>query len=373
MPGQCGLAVGQVWKGIYRGSERPLGQQAVTIQVTGPSSWQEVSSVATFYVAYGITPSRQIKLRDFETSNPPLLACAPSSVGLYNLDFSADCRTLTITVDTDFCPRRLVHLHKIVLTLSDSQQPCEFSSGETWRGYYPDNNVLVGKMVNVRFGVGSNIVEDSGEATINGQWTVAEDGSLMTRDVSTGSHTTQFACSPGVPAVYDIAFSNQCRQVSLKVKNDPCSIRRDRYNGLVLNKVSSTCAFTNGDTWTTILKGNDPNLSGRPAVFTVEAGMSVTTQINSAAVNNFWFIDSNGDLRTRDVGSFPVSLACPRSILSQYALTWAKNCTEVALEVIRDDCVSRAGLLHNAVLAKGDCSFSSTEWKAHSHSSSGCN
>jgi len=61
----CSLRQGQVWKGKYRGSERPLGLQDVTLRITGPSSWQEISTVATFYVAYGITPSKQVKARDF--------------------------------------------------------------------------------------------------------------------------------------------------------------------------------------------------------------------------------------------------------------------------------------------------------------------
>jgi len=349
---RCSLAAGQVWKGLYRGSERPLGQKDVTISITGPSSWQEISTVATFNVAYGITPSKQIKLRDFETSNPPLLACAPNSVGLYNMNFTADCRTLTLTVDTDFCPRRLVHLHKIVLTLADDRQPCEFTQGDTFRGYYPDNNVLVGKMVNVRFGAGSQITEDSGEATITGQWTIDENGDLVARDVSSFPLTSPFACSPATPAVYSLAWSNNCRQASLKVKNDLCGIRRDRYNGLVLTKVSSTCSFKSGETWTGVTNGNDPRLSGRPIKFGIEEGMAVTAQINNLVVNKFWFIDSSGDLRTRDLSSLPANLACPRQILSQYALTWAKNCTEVVLNLIRDDCVSRSGLTNGLTLTK---------------------
>jgi hypothetical protein len=341
-----------VWKGLYRGSEQPYGGQEVTINITGPSTWEEVTPFTHFYVAYGVSSQNQLRLKDFDSSTPPILTCPSASLGVYDLEWTSDCSSVVLTVSHDYCPRRLVGLNKIVLSLADEQSSCEFVQGSTWRGYYPDNNVLVGKLVNFRFGAGAEVAEDSAVTTIVSNWAQDEDGHLVAGDVTGYPLPGKYLCPAGDQGLYKLSFNSQCSQAKLTLVKDSCRYRRERYNNLVIRKAATECSFKTGDLWTGMLPGNDPRLSGREASVSIENGMAVTVRAAGVSINNFWFINAHGDLRTRDLSSSPSGYTCSRSALSHYALTWANNCTEVLLEVIRDDCLTRANVWSGARLAK---------------------
>jgi hypothetical protein len=349
---RCKFLPGQVWKGLYRGSEQPYGGQEVTVNITGPSTWEEVTTFTHFRVAYGLSSQNQLRLKDFDTSTPTILTCPSNTLGTYNLDWTADCSSVVLTVVQDYCPRRLVGLNKIVLSLADEHTTCEFAQRSTWRGYYPDNNVLVGKLVSFRFGAGAEVTEDSTETTIITQWALNQNGNLVTSDVTGYPLPGRFLCPAGDQSLYKLTWNSQCTQVTLTLVKDSCRYRRERYNNLVLAKAATQCSFTSGSLWTGLVPGNDPRFSGRQASVSVENGMAVTTRVAGVNINNFWYVDAFGDLRTRDLSSNPSGYTCPRSSLSQYALTWGNNCTEVMLEVIRDDCLTRSNVWSGAKLTK---------------------
>jgi hypothetical protein len=226
----CTFKQGDVWTGNFSELVRaPFTGESVSVQFTDATSVFLVSSEHSASARWFIDPFGYLNVRDVSSRPSASFSCDYNLAGQYDLQWSWDCNSVSLTPNFDACERRRNRLTG--LTLRREESKCSTRAGDAWDGVV-SRGKYSGHHVNVTMGKASTALVALPSGNVNSRWTW--DNNNFLNVVDGRSPSCLEACNPSINGLYSAVFSDDCDVLTLTTVSDGCSARSGVYDGLVL-------------------------------------------------------------------------------------------------------------------------------------------
>jgi hypothetical protein len=226
----CEFAVGDVFSGQYRKTlvQPELSGKAVTFTFAPEHTVVETNSVGASFMRW-VPAGPNVVVQ----SLGGVSQCAADAVAKYEVQWSADCQSLSLDVVRDDCQSRTSLYTSMALTKTvvAASTTCSLDAHTQWHGAFPQRQNTAaqfgGERVHFSIAPTGAMVESSAVGAKFYSHTVQ--GDVMTiRDVNGDCKNA---------ATYKLAFSAACDEVGMTPISDDCASRVERFDQLRIQRL----------------------------------------------------------------------------------------------------------------------------------------
>lgn len=234
--------------------------------------------------------------------------------------------------------------------------PCEPQTGQVYAGLYADNggSSASGRPVYITFSNDGRFsaTETDERGTIFIEWHI-DGGELAVRDLA--GYPADATCDSDLVGVYKTIYTENCFELRLSLVEDTCRERAVLYDGLVVRNARKLSNDFCGIFPNQVYTGNYPvrqnnEFSQFPVTFVfAHDGEGV---IEHSEFNTFFsrWETTTDRARITDFASNPPTNICNPSVVGEYTIRYALDCSFLQLVLRSDPCVSRSEQLDGITL-----------------------
>jgi len=239
----CSFRAGDVFSGRYRKTMivPSLSESEVSFTFGPESHVIETNSITSTWSRL-VQAGPNIVIQTLGQS-PAISACPSSSIAKYELEWSDSCDFVTLEAVHDDCQMRTALFTTMVLTKESApvsaNGQCTLVPGTHWVGMYPERaqqTAVSGERVHVVVAPRGILLEISASGAIMTSHSVTA-SSIHIKDVA--SPVADLRCPATEVGIYNVAFSEDCQEMTVKVSSEVCSGRLSRMDGLELVKIDN--------------------------------------------------------------------------------------------------------------------------------------
>jgi len=243
LAGDCTFRAGDVFSGRYRKTMivPSLSESEVSFTFGPESHVIETNSITSTWSRL-VQAGPNIVIQTLGQS-PAINACPSSSIAKYELEWSDSCDFVTLEAVHDDCQMRTALFTTMVLTKETAPAQvsgeCTLMPGTHWVGLYPERaqqTSLSGERVHVVVAPRGVMLEISTSGAIMTSHSITA-SSIHIKDIA--SPVADLRCPATEVGIYNVAFSEDCQEVTIKVNSEVCSGRLSRMDGLELVKIDN--------------------------------------------------------------------------------------------------------------------------------------
>jgi len=249
---RCSFKSGDIFSGAYRRTVIvPLLSNTEVSFTFGPDSQViETNGLGSTWSRW-VSAGPNVVIQEFaQTSNDVNVhapTCPSSSIAKYELDWSVDCREVTLEAVHDECQSRAALLTTVTLRKEEVVTPvgsCTLLPGSHWTGIYPERTQrteLSGQRVQITVAPKGVMLEKFVKGAIFSSHTM-DNNAIVMRDVA--SQPADLACTSSAVGRYTLIFSADCEEVVVREVSgtEQCAGRSSRLDGLQLVKLDAELA-----------------------------------------------------------------------------------------------------------------------------------